>query len=207
MSIIAKPMKQLHFKAFLVLAMLALGVQLQAQQLIPADSLKPTLTINDTIDKRIVYTPSASFTNFKELKEQAKKIGIGSIFECESYYGIFYMCELQPFAVGSRNFSGRSSNVQYKISGNDSTRANLILISAEIHNPDYKTQTLETMVDVVRKTLNMLGEPMHENLRYNILSMVDYNARTDKGYSLRLKPYKNTTIEAIEMRIDATGMQ
>lgn len=183
-----------------------LGLPCFAQQPIPPDSLKPTLTINDTIDKTIVYTPTATFTNFKELKEETKKIGIGNTFECESYYGIFFMCEMPPFAVGQRNFNGRSCNIQYKISGTDSIRANLILISAELHNPDYKMQTLEELVDVVRKTLNMLGEPMPDNLRYNILSMADYNIRTNRGYTLRVKTYKATSIEAIEVRIDATGM-
>jgi hypothetical protein len=190
---------------FVVLATV-LWIPCFAQQPIPPDSLKPTLTINDTIDKTIVYTPTATFTNFKELKDEVTRIGIGSTFECESYYGIFFMCEMPPYAVGQRNFNGRSCNIQYKISGNDSIKANLILISAELHNPDYKMQTLEELVDVARKTLNMLGEPMPENLRFSILSMADYNVRTNRGYTLRLKTYKATSIEAIEMRIDATGM-
>lgn len=176
-----------------------------AQQPIPPDSLKPTLNATDTIDKRIVYTPTATFTNFKLLKEEVSKIGIGNAFACQGYYGIFYMCELQPYSVGLRNANGRTSNIQYKISGNDSLEANLILISAEIQNPDYKTQALEAMVDAVRKTLNMLGETMPEALRYNILTMTNLTGRTDKGYTLKLSSFKGN-IEAIELRIDATGM-
>lgn len=178
---------------------------LYAQQPIPPDSLKPMLNATDTVDKQVIYTPTATFSNIKLLKEEVAKIGIGNAFACQGYYGIFYMCELQPYTVGLRNYNGRSTNIQYKISGNDSTKANLILISAEIQNPDYKNQALDVLVNTVRKTLNMLGEQMPENLRYNILSMLDYRGRTDKGYTLKLTPFRGN-IEAIELRIDATGM-
>ena len=188
-----------------VVLALFFATQLYAQQPIPPDSLKPTLNATDTIDPRVVYSPTATFANLKSIKAEVAKMGMGNSFACGGYYGIFYMCELQPFAVGLRNANGRASNIQYKISGNDSIQANLILISAEIQNPDYKTQTLEALVDAVRKTLTMLGEPMPETLRYNILSMVNLTGKTDKGYTLKLSTYKGN-IEAIELRIDATGM-
>ncbi|UPT66429.1 MAG: hypothetical protein M0D57_18510 [Sphingobacteriales bacterium JAD_PAG50586_3] len=142
---------------------------------------------NDTIfgrDTSIVdiYQPKATFDNFKLLKQESGSFGIGSNFACQSYYGLMHMCELPPYVVGGANYNNRWSNVQYKISGGDSSRANLILITAELHNPDYSMKTLDVFVDVIRKTLNMLGETMPDGLKSAIVSMNEYKIRTPAAF-------------------------
>ncbi len=153
-----------------------------------------------------VYTPRATLDNFKLLKQVVSTLGIGSSFACQGYYGIFYMCELPPYVIGGVNYNNRWCNIQYKISGNDSVRANLVLITAEIHNPDYQLKTLEAFVDVIRKTMNMLGEVFPNDLRSSIMDMREFKIRTSRGYVVRLKVY-HTQFDALEIKIDATGIE
>jgi hypothetical protein len=153
-----------------------------------------------------VYKPRATLDNFKLLKQEVATLGIGSSFACQGYYGIFYMCELPPYVIGGANYNSRWCNIQYKISGNDSVRANLVLITAEIHNPDYQLKTLEAFVDVIRKTMNMMGEVFPADLRSSILDMREFKIRTSRGYVLRLKVY-HTQFDALEIKIDATGIE
>lgn len=169
----------------------------------PADTL-PTLNATDTIDTQQVYTPTASFSNFKQLKDEITKLGMGNKYACQNYYGIFYMCELEPYKVSSAGLN--TATIQIKISGNDSTKANLVLISIEIPRIDYKAQSLDVMVNTSRKLLNMLGSTFPDGLRYAILTMDAYSGRADRGYSVRVRPYHGN-IEALELRIDATGME
>lgn len=166
---------------------------------------------NDTIfgrDTSVVdiYKPKATFDNFNLLKLESGRFGIGSKFACQNYYGLMHMCELPPYVVGGANYNNRWSNVQYKISGNDSSRANLILITAELHNPDYAMKTIDVFIDVIRKTLNMLGETMPDGLKSSIVGMTEYKIRTPRGYLVRLKVYR-TQFDALEVKIDATGIE
>ena len=167
----------------------------------PADTMSAT---PDTTSIAI-YQPKATFENFKLLKQEASSIGIGAKTNCQNYYGIFYICEFEPYTIGMAAYDGQKCTIQYKISGNDSLKANLILITAELHNPDHAIQASELFVDVIRKTMTILGEPMPDGLRPAISNRYDFRIRTKRGYTVRLKVY-HSSFDALELKIDATGM-
>lgn len=186
-------------KIELVLGWLLAAVAAYAQ---PVD----TTSIGVDTSVTATYQPKATFDNFKLLKQETATLGIGNNIACQNYYGIFYMCEFPAYALGTQTGSGRKCNIQYKISGNDSLRANLILMNAELHNPDFATQTCDLFIDIARKTLNMLGEPIPDGLRSAVTNRTDYKVRTARGYVVRLKVF-HSGFDALELKIDATGME
>lgn len=185
-------------------ALITIVVVLLCSVFAGAQSPADTVAVDTAVVKQ--YIPKATFDDFRQLKQESTLLGIGNNFACQNYYGIFYMCELPPYNVGKQTYSGRWSNVQYKLSGTDSTHANLILITAELHNPDYAAVTTDLFIDVVRKTLNALGETLPDGLKTAVVNMSDFKIRTNRGYTIRLKAY-HTQFDALELKIDATGME